>query len=76
MQFERPNKFYKGMYAYHVLTTTDFLTKIGQITQFQVLTGRRCDFGILAKRSGMATPLLPANGRVLCVCAVSSEPVQ
>jgi arabinoxylan arabinofuranohydrolase len=24
VQFERPNQFYKGMYAYHVLTTTDF----------------------------------------------------
>jgi arabinoxylan arabinofuranohydrolase len=26
VQFERPNEFYKGMYAYHVLTTTDFDT--------------------------------------------------
>ena len=24
VQFERPNEFYKGMYAYHVFTTTDF----------------------------------------------------
>jgi hypothetical protein len=24
VQFERPNKFYKGMYAYHALSTTDF----------------------------------------------------
>jgi arabinoxylan arabinofuranohydrolase len=24
VQFEKPNTFYKGMYAYHVLTTTDF----------------------------------------------------
>ncbi len=24
VEFERPNKFYKGMYAYHALSTTDF----------------------------------------------------
>jgi arabinoxylan arabinofuranohydrolase len=59
VQFERPNRFYKGMYAYHALSTTDFdhWTDHGSI-----LTGRDVSWNVgEALWDGDAG--IPANGK-------------
>jgi arabinoxylan arabinofuranohydrolase len=59
VQFERPNEFYKGMYAYHVLTTTDFdnWTDHGSVVTGRDVTWNTGD----ALWDGDAA--LPANGK-------------